>query len=489
MIIGFGAIFNQYIVLLLLSKQKSIPAYDMPMTIQSEVGKNKLMERIGIAICLVSIINAWSWMNQISENNLEISLMDGLYQITNLKLGLEIFIQVLAVTILLCQTQEILVKRNLMKTEMYLIFQSNLVGSISLLNSQDWVITLLSWELFNLSLYLLVSLNYSSSHASLSAAQKYFLQSAQSTGLFLLGIVIIYGITGSTQYDKIGMLQEYESLNTNYLQEIGFLLILGACLFKLAAAPLHNWAPDLYNAIQTPTTMWMMIIPKISVLGFLYIFWITHVSILSSHSLAHYLLYFVGITSLIIGALGLNSQWRIKRFLAYSSISHVGFILLGLYCNEYTAFLNYSFIYLITTINVFIILIIFSSYKGKEISYITDLRGLFRLNPYLSIAFTLAIFSLAGIPPLQGFFAKLLVIIGYMKYSTILAIVAIITSVISCARYLTLIKESQFSLIEINHYPKIQISLTLSLIISLITCILLLGMFKPLVFITLATSV
>jgi NADH-quinone oxidoreductase subunit N len=231
----------------------------------------------------------------------------------------------------------------LAKAELYLIFITNVLGFTFLWQSQDWIVTVIAWELFNLSLYLLVSIN-SNTEASLSASIKYFLLSALSTSFLLLGVALLYGLTGSTNYDIIHALLSFPLDNTNhslssfslfnsFISSIGsssFLyllpvtLIVLTFLFKLGAAPFYNWSPDLYDSIPTPITLWMTTVVKFSLLFFL-----IQPSLFLFTRNAHSLFLLSGLFSLIVGSLGLGAQWRIKRFLAYSAISHLGFILLA----------------------------------------------------------------------------------------------------------------------------------------------------------------
>lgn len=148
---------------------------------------------------------------------------------------------------------------------------------------------------------------------------------------------------------------------------------------------------------------------------------------------------------MIVGSFGLGSQLRIKRFLAYSGISHVGFILLALYCHDGGGYFTYTLIYAITTLNLFVILIALSRYHRSEIIFIHQLSSSFVFNPYLAVAFALSVLSLAGTPPLLGFFAKYYVIVGFIKTNPLIALIAIVASTISCARYLTLVSISLFS--------------------------------------------
>ena len=204
--------------------------------------------------------------------------------------------------------------------ESYLIFLTNLLGITAVISSNDMIFTIINWELFNFSLYLIVSIN-SYSESSLSNALKYFILSAFSTAFFILGISIIYYFTGSTHYDAI-MLNF--SQDSNSFMDVACILILFTFLFKLSAAPFYHWAPDLYDGLNTNISIWMMIIPKITILSLLYL--LKDILIIKSTSI---FLFISGIFSLIIGSLALTQQWNIKRFFAYSSISHIGFILLA----------------------------------------------------------------------------------------------------------------------------------------------------------------
>ena len=212
------------------------------------------------------------------------------------------------------------------------------------------------------------------SETTLSAALKYFLLSALSTGLLFLGILFIYIYSGSTQYDSISTLITYDSMDK--FLNIGSVLIMGSLLLKLAAAPMHNYAIDLYDALPQNIAMYMMIIPKLSVLTLLYILasmgFFINLNILT----------FSAILSLIIGSLGLISQLKIKRFFAYSGLNHLGFILLAFYCNDMTSFFSYQVIYATSLTTIFLMLICFSGSKDRmDLHFINQLAGFYRINP------------------------------------------------------------------------------------------------------------
>lgn len=192
-----------------------------------------------------------------------------------------------------------------------------------------------------------------------------------------------------------------------------------------------------------------MVIPKLTALFFLYIFYTYFFNLPNFYS--HDLLALVGIFSIIIGTFALFYQSDIKRFLAFSGISHLGFILLGLFCDDISSFLLYTIIYSITTINIFMILIFYTQYLGKEVLQINQLYGLPSHNPYLAICFASALFSLAGVPPFLGFYAKFFVITSYLKYLFFLPFFAILFSTIACAIYLRMLQSSQFELTNNNN--------------------------------------
>lgn len=180
------------------------------------------------------------------------------------------------------------------------------------------------------------------------------------------------------------------------LLKLALLLLVFAILFKLSAFPFYNWAPDLYDNLNTNITMWMMIIPKLAVLSLLLI--LSMENILSFDyidSIKNFIL-ISGLLSIIFGSIALYYQWNLKRFLAYSSISHIGYILLGLYCNSFESYTIYIIIYLLTTLNIFMIIILLSQYQNKEIKYISQLTGLFNFNPFLAFCLAINFFSLAG---------------------------------------------------------------------------------------------
>lgn len=426
-----------------------------------------------------------------------------------LKLGIEIYgglIQISIITIiaqfilLICGTMIITLgewkineKESIsVPAEYNLIILISILGMISLLSSNDLVSLFLSIELQSFPLYILASFykfnkkGYingiginKDNQSSIAAGLKYLYLGALSSSFLLLGSVIIYGYTGLTNLGDIALLININTDNTiintidlSYKLIPGFILIGIALLFKIGAVPFHNWAPDVYDGVPTIVTSWISIIPKISLVIFISIL---YKGILKYNLMGwNYLLLLSSFGSLLIGSLLGLIQYRIKRLLSYSTISHIGFILLGLgieNTNDIGSTYFYLIQYILTSINIF--MIIMSLNKLISIETISQLKGQLIKNPILSIILTINIFSLAGIPPFIGFFAKLYILFdaidgGYY----FLAFIAILNSIISGGIYLRLIKIIQFDKFIKNNfnYPNtIKLNESTSSIISIIT--------------------
>lgn len=254
-----GLIFNIYLVFLLISKNNKINNYNQNKSkiatnttfltfsqlqhTSQDINRLKILNRIGILqlICY----SLFEIDTIISFGLFDLTIMDGLYKITSFKSMIILFILILAIIIFISIRKDHDTVNNSTSSEQYLILLTNILGITSLILSNDWVLTIISWELFNFSLYLLVSLN-SSSESSLSSSLKYFILSALSTGVLLLGIAMIYIITGSTNYDNIASIinQYLNILNDHDIFNYAICFILFTLLFKLSAAPFYQWAPD-----------------------------------------------------------------------------------------------------------------------------------------------------------------------------------------------------------------------------------------------------
>jgi len=392
-----------------------------------------------------------------------IGLYSGLFKITQVSVLIEVFFLLIGSLILIAWPLNSIKNvsfKTLLNKDYSLIVLFSTLGSCLLVSSEDLISMYLSIELQSFGLYVLSTL-YREEESSTSAGLKYFLLGGLSSCLILLGCGVIYSYTGLTNFESIYTI--ISSSNINIIIQglnLGLLFIIIGFLFKIAAAPLHNWAPDVYDDTPTIVTIWLTIMPKISII--IYLLYIVELGMGSVNSLNMYievnntyliknLLLLSSLYSLILGTVVGLAQTRIKRLLAYSTISHVGFILLALAINteqSIDSLIFYIIVYTITNLNIFLILIglsyIIYNKEGnnlKDIKYISSLKGQFFLNPLLSLSLCVCLFSMAGIPPLIGFFSK-----QFVLYSAIengyyfIAFVAILVSVVSASYYLKVIK-------------------------------------------------
>ena len=372
-------------------------------------------------------------------------------------------------------------------TEYPLIILFIVSGAIFLMSSNDLITIFLSIELQSYGLYI-ISTIYRNSELSTNAGLTYFLLGGLSSCIILLGQGLLYINTGNTNLDSLYLINNIldniifeEFFNYNglyylsntpgvYLYTIQTSLVIMSVgfLFKISAAPFHFWSPDVYDAIPTIVTTFVAIIAKISILiMFLELVYYTSNSLLNITWVNNLIL--SSLLSLIIGSILGLTQFRIKRLYAYSTISHLGFLLLALSVNSVEsvqAFLFYLMQYSISNLNAFILLISIGysffylvykeSYYLKEESYLKDinnspvqlisqLKGYFKVNPMLSISLAITLFSFIGVPPLIGFFGKQMILSAALDNGYVfITLVAILTSVISAVYYLFVIKSIFF---------------------------------------------
>jgi len=346
-------------------------------------------------------------------------------------------------------------------------------GAVFLMSTSDLVSIFLSIELQSYGLYLLSTI-YRNSELSTTGGLIYFLLGGLSSCFILLGTSLLYANSGTTSLDGLYIISSISDINNNivswykpYYINFSLLVLSVGFLFKIGAAPFHFWSPDVYDAIPTIVTTFVANIAKISIFVFLLeLVFYTSNYVFDGQTLSWtFGLLISSLLSLIIGTVVGLAQFRIKRLLAYSTISHVGFILLALSISSIEstqAFIFYLMQYSISNLNAFIILIAigFSLYSyvsdNKEhkelldknnspIQLISQLKGYFYINPLLSLSLAITIFSFVGIPPLVGFFAKQMVLSAALDNGYVfLSLIAILTSVIGAVYYLNIIKEIFF---------------------------------------------
>lgn len=421
----------------------------------------------------------------------DIGLHGGLISITNILQIFYIFIFIICILIL--QLTSFYNKEQFKITEYSLIILFVIMGSIFLISASDFVSIFLSIELQSYGLYLLSSI-YKDSELSIIGALIYFLLGSLSSCLLLLGLGIVYYGAGTTNLENLYVITSLVDLINEWYSSIfinvSLLIFSIGLLFKLSAAPFHFWSPDVYDSIPTVVTTFVAILPKISIfLLLLNLIYYLNSNFLNSEINWIFNLILSSLLSLIIGTIVGLTQFRIKRLFAYSTISHLGFLLLSLSilsAESIQGFLFYLTQYSISNLNAFIILLAIGFYytpsfelnlKDKinsPIQLISQLKGYFYVNPYLTLSLSFTIFSFAGIPPLIGFFGKQIVLNSALnKGFMFLSLIIITTSVIGAIYYLNIIENMFF------YYHRLVYSFVpnfISLTISIISLIILLFM-------------
>jgi len=496
-----------------------------------------LYSRIALLIIFYSLI---ATMTSFHITYLEkgIGLYGGLFNVTSITHNFQIFILIICGIILLMTAfyprkkylkNAILIRDIIFKkikqynniinkvSEQFTIIEYALIiifvvtGATLLLTSADLGSIYLCIELQSYSLYIISSM-HRNSESSTGSALTYFLLGGLSSCFILLGIALIYANSGLTNLDGIYSIisdsERYVHFSSWYMHSYIFyslLLISVGLLFKIAAAPFHWWSPDVYDGVPTIVTTFIAILGKIAIL--IIFLELVHYTSSLLYSTIQLYSWTTSLTiscffSLIIGTVLGLTQTRIKRLLAYSTISHIGFMLLALTVHSiesYQAFLFYLMQYIITNLNAFFILIAigFSLYlystnssennnltekNNSPIQLISQLKGYFSINPVLALCLAITLFSFVGLPPLIGFFAKQMTLTAALDHhKDILVIIAILTSVIGAVYYLYVIKTLYFDEAEYfrPYFVEISLSNIYSITIAILTLITLLFILIP----------
>ena len=326
------------------------------------------------------------------------------------------------------------------KFEYPIIILISILGMFFMVSSNDLILFYLGLELQSLALYILASIDRDNLRSSESGI-KYFVLSALSSGLLLYGCSLLYGFTGSTNFDLISDQLTKENIGAIF----AMVFILVGLAFKVSAVPFHMWTPDVYEGAPTSITSFFAVVPKVAGLALLIKFmFVPFANILMEWQI---IIIFISVASMILGAVAAIVQNNIKRLLAYSSIGHIGYALAGVATGAisgYESSVIYITIYVIMNIGAFSCLYLLKS-GGEYKENISDLSGISKKNPVLSISFLIILFSLAGIPPLGGFFAKFYVFTAVLEHKMYaLAIIGLLTTVISAFYYLRIIKVIYF---------------------------------------------
>jgi NADH-quinone oxidoreductase subunit N len=314
------------------------------------------------------------------------------------------------------------------------------LGMMVLISAGDLIMLYLGLELMSLALYVVAASNRDDAKST-EAGLKYFVLGALSSGMLLYGASLIYGFTGTVSFAGIAAAATTGSVGLVF----GLVFLLAGLCFKISAVPFHMWTPDVYEGAPTPVTAFFASAPKVAALAVF-----TRVTLTAFPGILtqwQQIVVFVAIASMALGAFAAIGQRNIKRLMGYSSIGHMGFALVGLAAGTpegAQGVLVYTTIYVTMTLGSFAVILTMKR-NGLHVENISDLAGLSRTNPLLAFFFAMLLFSLAGIPPLAGFFAKFYVFVAAIKAGLFtLAVIGTLTSVVGAFYYLAIIKVMYF---------------------------------------------
>ena len=313
------------------------------------------------------------------------------------------------------------------------------LGMLLLISANDLIAFYLALELMSLALYVIAAFNRDSLRST-EAGLKYFVLGALSSGMMLYGMSLVYGFTGNTGFEGIAKVLSSETRGMGLI--FGMVFVLAGACFKISAVPFHMWTPDVYEGAPTPVTAFFAAGPKVAAMAIL-------VRIVSDAFLPivadwRQVVVFVAIASMLLGSFAAIGQRNIKRLMAYSSIGHMGYALVGLAAGSETGVSGvvlYMTIYMVMTLGTFACIMAMRRKEGGNVENVDDLAGLSSTKPFMAVVLTALMFSMAGIPPLAGFFAKYFVFVAAIEAKLYaLAIIGVLSSVVGAYYYLRIVK-------------------------------------------------
>jgi NADH-quinone oxidoreductase subunit N len=339
-------------------------------------------------------------------------------------------------------SKEYLEREKIAHFEFPVLLVLSTVGMFLMVSASSFIALYMGLELQSLALYVLAAFNRDSLKSS-EAGLKYFVLGALSSGMLLYGISLIYGFTGTTEFAAIARVVSSSGVNIGLI--FGIVFLIAGLAFKISAVPFHMWTPDVYEGSPTPITAFFSMAPKVAAMAL----FLRAMIVPFEHAMLQWqqIVIFVSVLSMILGAVAAIGQTNIKRLMAYSSIGHMGYALLGLAAGTtqgVQGVLIYLTIYLITNAGVFVCILAMRR-DGEPVETIADLAGLSRTRPMLALAFAALMLSLAGLPPFAGFWGKFYVFLAAMDahlYS--LAVIGVIASVVGAYYYLRIVKIMYF---------------------------------------------
>jgi len=348
-----------------------------------------------------------------------------------------------AVSLMLFYSRAYLMARGLFRGEMFVLTLFSLLGMMVMMAAANFITLYLGLELMSLSLYALVALQRDASAPS-EAAMKYFVLGALASGMLLYGVSMIYGATGYLDLDRVADATLGVQGNRTLLV-FGLVFVVSGIAFKLGVVPYHMWVPDVYHGAPTPVTLLIGTAPKLA--AFAFTLRVLAGSLKGLEFDWQGMLIVLSLLSMTLGNLVAIAQSNIKRMLAYSTIANMGFMLMGFLAadlNGYSAAMFYVVAYVLTSLASFGVVLLLSR-EGFEADRLDDFRGLNRRSPWWAFMMLIVMFSLAGVPPTLGFYAKFAVIEAAVNQGFVwLAVVAVLTSVVGAFYYLRVVKLMYF---------------------------------------------
>ncbi len=365
----------------------------------------------------------------------EISLFNNSYKIDRLSTFMKVITIVSGIFVLVSSYSYAKIEK-ISNIEYSILILCSILGMLVMIGSYDLIVFYIGLELQSLSLYVLAAYNKNNKQSS-EAGLKYFVLSALSSGLLLYGCSLVYGFSGSTNFYLISE-NIFTSENGNVF---GLVFILVGLAFKISAVPFHMWAPDVYEGSPTSVTLFFAVVPKVAALTvFIRFLYVPFLNLIDQWQI---IIIFLSLASMIFGAVAAIGQKNLKRLIAYSSIGHMGYALAGLAVGTNSGIQNsiiYICIYLIMNLGVFCCLFMMKR-NNQFFDNMEDLSGLSKNHPIISLSLLVLLFSLAGIPPMAGFFAKFYIFMSVIEESMyFLAIIGLISTVVSAFYYLRIIK-------------------------------------------------
>ena len=391
---------------------------------------------------LALIITGWLAFDLIGESAI---IFSGTFVLDTMGSTFKVFIMGFAI-IALVYTRHYLKAHELLRNEYFILALMSILGMMVMVSGHSLLTLYMGLEIMSLSLYALIA-SARDRAVAIEAALKYFVLGAIASGLLLYGMSMIYGITGSLDIAQISNFARASTLASQQTLILNFglvFLVIGVA-FKLGAVPFHMWVPDVYQGSPTSVTMFLSTVPKIAAIALL-----IRLLIDGLGDLQHYwsdLLMIIAVLSIALGSLVALMQSNIKRMLAYSTISHIGFVLLGFVTGVvegYGAAVFYVLVYILMSLAAFGSIIALNK-NGFEADQISDYQGLSKHSPWFALIILVVMLSMAGVPPFIGFYSKLFILQQVIAEGyVILAVIAVVFAVISAYYYLQIIKTMYF---------------------------------------------